>query len=70
MTMLNNKDRSIHFSHAENIQENVVDAGMHKLYTYTPELPIITCSSKKDAEIIQQRINTFVRELSHELLKE
>lgn len=69
MTTLSNKKRAIRFSHAENIQENIEYNGMCRIYTYTPELPTVTCSEKVDAEYVQQKVNAFIRELSHELLE-
>ena len=69
MTTLNNKNKALKFSHANGIHENIEYNGMCRVYTYTPELPTITCSEKTDAEYIQQRVNSFIRELSHEILE-
>ena len=68
MTMISNKDESIYFSHAEAIHENKIEKNLHTTFTYTPELPTIICSNKKDAEEMQQQINAFVRDFSQKLL--
>lgn len=68
MTILNNKNKAIQFSQPNIIHENKESSALHTVFTYSPELPVITCSSKIDAEYIQQKINAFVRELSNEIL--
>lgn len=68
MTIMTGKEKVIQFSHADVIQENVENKGICNVYTYTPELPTITCSNKQDAEYIQQKVNTLIREITHELL--
>ncbi len=35
---------------------------------YIVEMPLLICNSKKDAEYMQRKINTFVGELSHTVL--
>ena len=35
---------------------------------YMVEMPLLICNSKKDAEYMQRKINTFVGELSHTVL--
>ena len=68
MTTLNNKNRAIQFSHSNVIHENKERTALCDTYTYLPELPVVICSEKTDAEYIQNKINTFIRELSHEIL--
>ena len=68
MTMINNKERAICFSHATLVRENKTVKDLHTAFTYSPEMPVIICSNKKEAEEIQQQINTFVRNFSQKLL--
>ncbi len=37
---------------------------------YIVDMPLLVCSNKKDAEIMQSEINSFVSELSRAVLKD
>ena len=37
---------------------------------YIIEMPIIICNNRKDAELIQEEVGTFVSELSKTILKD
>lgn len=69
MTIMNNKNKAIQFSYGNTIRENVESAALCNVFTYTPELPVITCSDKSDAEYMQQKVNAFIRDLSQEILE-
>lgn len=68
MMILSNNEKVIQFSLNEIIRENK-NVGDIIRYTYTPELPTITCSSKKDAEYIQKEVNAFVNKIVNSLIK-
>jgi len=61
-TLEGNNGKTIHFAFNDTIHE--VDRN-----TYIIEMPIVICSSKKDAEKVQQEVNIFISELSKKLLK-
>lgn len=69
MIVLNSENKTIEFSYSNIIRENLIGEGAYRVVTHTPELPTVTCSNKKDAETIQKMVNTFIHELSHELLE-
>lgn len=68
MVVLNNNNKAIQFSVSNTIHENREATGSLR-FTYAPELPTIKCSDKRDAEFIQQKVNTFINDLSKNLLK-
>lgn len=61
MTTLEGKDKSISIKLFGDITvEN---------NNYTVNLPIVSCTKKEDAELMQTKINEFVNNLSRELVK-
>ena len=67
MIILENENKNIKLKLNDNINI-VTDKATGKL-CYQIELPIVICSEKKDAEIIQQEVNTFVHKLGNKLVE-
>lgn len=67
MIILENENKNIKLKLNDNINV-VTDKATGKL-CYQIELPIVICSEKKDAEIIQQEVNTFVHKLGNKLVE-
>jgi len=68
MMTVSNREKSIQYSLSNVIHENQTSSDVVR-FTYTPELPVIACSSKKDAEHIQKEVNTFVNKIINDLVK-
>lgn len=66
MIILKNNNKTIQISLGTEIKRNTSG---NSVFEYLPELPNIKCSDKKDAEYIQQKVNTFINEISQNLLK-
>lgn len=66
MIILENENKSIKLKLNDNIK--VISDNMTGKLCYQIELPIIICSEKKDAETIQQEVNTFVHKLGNDIL--
>lgn len=64
MTILSTKNETIQFSLSKKIHEK---RNLHS-YTYTPDLPVVICSDKTNAEYIQSEVNKFVNTLVKTLL--
>jgi len=65
MTILSNGKKNIRFSLNNEIKELKNETTMYVLNTTA-----IICSNKEDAEIIQQKLNSFISDISHDLLAE
>lgn len=63
MIILDNNGKKIEFKIEDKIGQT------QDRRNYTVSMPSITCSSRTDAEKMQEYINTFVYNLSHELLE-
>lgn len=63
MIILDNNGKKIEFKLIEKIGHT------DDRRNYTVNMPTIVCSSRTDAEKIQEYVNTFVYNLSHELLE-
>lgn len=68
MLTLTNKDKIIQCSLSKTIHENK-PINDKTYFTYTPELPIVKCDNKNDAEYIQKEVNTFLNKIIHNLVK-
>lgn len=63
MVILSNDKKTIQLSLSNIIHED------QKEGKYTVVLPFVICDNKKDAKQIQEKVNSYVSELSKELLK-
>lgn len=63
MTTLQGNGRTIQFSFSNTIHE--CSRGI-----FVAELPLLVCSNKKDAEIIQQEVGTIISEVSKRILND
>lgn len=63
MTTLYNKKKTKNIQFA--LQDAIYECAKN---VYIIEMPTLVCSNKKDAEIMQQEINTYISELSRALL--
>lgn len=64
MTILTNKDKAIQYS----VSNEIVDYPNNGPYKFSVTLPTINCSDKKDAELIQNKVNELVQKLAKDLL--
>ena len=62
ITMRGDNGRTIQFALNEEILE-------YENNVYMIEMPVVICNNKKDAELIQEEVGTFVSELSKTILK-
>lgn len=67
MIILENENKNIKLKLNDNVNV-ITDKATGKL-CYQIELPVIICSEKKDAEVIQQEVNTFVHKLGNTLVE-
>ena len=58
VTIKGKNGKQIHYKLSDKIHE-------YENNTYTIEMPLVTCSDNKDAELIQNEVNTFIAEISN-----
>lgn len=64
MIIYNNDKKNVQIKLSDVINVSTVDR------YYEIEVPVIRCSDKKDAEIIQTKLNSAMNEICHEIVKE